>query len=114
MMMWAIATCVQNDYSLNMRLFALRRWFALCAVVALSMGLVAQGFAAADMDAKMMTAAAWAMSRASGGCAGCGGDDGMPGPGCLALCGGTVPVLQHVAPPNTMAAVRTNPLVAPP
>src|SRR3546814_55732 len=58
MMMWAIATCVQNDYSLNMRLCALRRWFALCAVVALSMGLVAQGFAAAAMDAKMMTAAA--------------------------------------------------------
>src|SRR3546814_1803389 len=82
-----------------MRLYALRRWFALCAVVALSLGLVAQGFAAADMDAKMMTAAAAGdMSPASGDCDGCGGDDGMPATGCFALCGGTVAVLTNVAP----------------
>src|SRR3546814_11081247 len=111
MMMWAIATCVQNDYSLNMRLYALRRWFALCAVVALSLGLVAQGFAAADMDAKMMTAAAAGdMSPASGDCDGCGGDDGMPATGGFALCGGTVRVLTNVAPLKPIAVERPAPL----
>jgi hypothetical protein len=85
----------------------LRRWLALCAVVALSLGLVANGFAMADMDAKMMMAAAAdEMSPSSGGCDGCGGDAGMPAVGCYALCGETVAVLPSVAPLTSVAVER--------
>lgn len=111
-----IAKGVDSDYLMNMRFRALRRWFALCAVVALSLGLVAHGFAAADMGTKMMTAAAGEMSSSSGGCDGCsGGGDGMLATGCFALCGGTVAVLPSFAPikavsvePATPVAVRSS------
>lgn len=94
-----IAASAQNDYSLNMRFRALRQWFALCAVVALSLSLAAHGFAAADMGTKMVTsAAASEMSPSSGGCDGCSGGEGMLATGCLALCGGTVAVLPSFAP----------------
>jgi hypothetical protein len=94
-----------------MRFHVLRRWFALCAILALSLGLVAHGVAAAQMDAKMMTAAAAGeMSPSSGGCDGCGsGDDGMSAIGCFALCGGTVAVLPSVAPLTFIAVERTTP-----
>ena len=105
----AIATLAQNDYSLVMRLRTLRRLFALCAVVALSLGVVAHGFAAADMDAKMAAAAAaGAMSPASCDCDGCG-DHGMPTTGCFAHCGGTVAVLPGVAPLRTVTVERPAP-----
>lgn len=112
MMMVAIAVCVQNDYSLNMRFHVLRRWFGLCAILALSLGLVAHSVAAAQMDAKMMTAAAAGeMSPSSGGCDGCGGGDGgMPAIGCFALCGGTVAVLPIVAPLKTVAVEQPSPV----
>lgn len=98
MILTAIAARPQCDYSLVMHLRPLRRWLALCAVVALSLGLVAHGFAAAGMGTKMAAAAAGEMSSPSGGCDDCsGGDDGMAPAGCFAACAGTVAVLPSVA-----------------
>ncbi len=95
-----------------MRFHVLRRWFSLCAILALSLGLVAQGVVAAQMDAKMMTTApAGEMSPSSGGCDGCGGGDGgTPATGCFAFCGGTVAVLPSVAPLKTVAVEQPNPI----
>ncbi|MGH6947870.1 MAG: hypothetical protein ACREDZ_11120 [Kiloniellales bacterium] len=100
-----------SDYLLAMQLRALRRWLALCTVLFVSLGLVAQSLAVADMDAKMMTAAAGEMSPSPGGCDGCGDDDGMPATLCIALCGGTVAVLPSVAPLRVVAVERPTPLV---
>lgn len=112
MMMVAIAACVRNDYSLKMRFHVLCRCFALCAILAVSLGLVAHSVAAAQMDAKMMTAAAAGeMSASSGGCNGCGDDDGgMPAMGCFAPCGGSVAVLPSVAPLKTVAVEQPGPV----
>jgi hypothetical protein len=112
-----IAKWVDSDYLMNMRFRTLRRWLALCAVVALSLGVAAHGFAAAEMDAEMMTAASVdEMSPSSSGCGGCsGGGDGMLTTGCFALCGGAVAVLPSFAPikalavePAAPAAVRSS------
>ena len=93
-----------------------RRWLALCTVLALSLGLVAHSFAAAEMDAKMMTAAAASEMSLWGGCDGCNGDgDGMLATGCFALCGGAAAVLPSFAPikaanlePAAPTAARSN------
>lgn len=99
-----------NDYLLAMQLRALRRWLAVCTVLVLGLGPVAQSLAAADMDPMTMTAAAGEMSHSSGGCDGCGGDDGMPTTLCFALCGGLVAVLPSVAPLEAVAVERPTPL----
>lgn len=81
-----------------MRRGVLRRWFALCAVVALSLSLVAYGFAAADMGAEMLTAATAGDMPSPDGCDGCGGGDGLLAAGCFAACSGSVAVLPSFAP----------------
>lgn len=86
-----------------MRLGIPCRWLGFCLVVALTLGLVGHGFAAAEMQAKMMTAAG-DMSSSSDGCNGCaGGDDGMSSAGCFAVCGGAIAVLPAVAPIKSTA-----------
>jgi hypothetical protein len=77
-----------------MRLHVLRRWFALCIVAVLTLGLATHGFAAAAMAAKMATATvASDMSKPDGACDGCSGNDAMLGGGCYTACIGAVAIL---------------------
>lgn len=112
--MAAIADRAENDYSLDMARRALRRWFALFAVMALVSGLAAHGVSAADMGAKMMGMATASEMSPSSTCNGCGGgDDGMPATACNAICSGIVAVLPDLAPVATAAVEPASPIAVP-
>ncbi|GIK96238.1 MAG: hypothetical protein BroJett029_04470 [Alphaproteobacteria bacterium] len=111
----AIAGPVFRDYSQAMRLGIPCRWLGLCLVMALTLGLAGHDFATAEMQAKMMTAAAAGeMSSSSDGCNGCtGGGDGMLSAGCFAICGGVLAVLPAAAPIKSTAVDSAVPVAAP-
>lgn len=90
----AVAAPGNGLYPDGMRLRVLRRWFALCIVAALTLGLATHGYAAASMNAKMAAATVSSdMSKPDGTCDGCGGNDAMLGGGCYAACIGAVAIL---------------------
>lgn len=98
MMARMVAVPGSDAYSGAMRLHVLRRWFTLCIVAALTLGLATHGYAAASMAAKMAAVSASSgMTEPDGTCDGCGGD-AMLGGGCFAACTGAVAILPVSAP----------------
>jgi len=73
-----------------------RRCLAFLVVAALSLGLVAQGFAAGVMEAQMTTAMAGGEMSSMGCCDGHpdSSDTAMPAGACSAICSGSTPVLE--------------------
>jgi hypothetical protein len=97
-----------------MRLVVSCRLFALLAILAMTLGMVAHGVQAASMGASMVAAASMDMS-APENCGGCpGGDEqgGMVMETCFALCGATTALPPVVAAVHSSPAEQPVPLVA--
>lgn len=94
-----------------MRLCVGRRLIALLIALLLSVGVVAHGAVAADMGAKMLTAAVVEMPM-SQDCDACG-DEGMPEAICYGVCNSSVAVLPHLVPARVIALGQSNSPLAP-